>query len=161
MHRCAAQLGDAGESAEMALQLFLTAAYSASEQARSELIAYEFFEQVKLCRIIIDHSLCFLCQAAGGLATLAAGLGVSCRHSYCLRSPFQTALLNAPPWPALWGCCMAAASSPQSLAAPWCTKQQAIQQNCCARQISAEQSLPARTYTGRQASLSTLSNHLQ
>ena len=36
----------------MALQLFLTAAYSASEQAKSELIAYEFFEQVKLCRIM-------------------------------------------------------------------------------------------------------------
>ncbi|CAL5218743.1 g459 [Coccomyxa viridis] len=45
VHRCAAQLGDAGESAEMALQLFLTAAYSASEHAKSELIAYEFFEQ--------------------------------------------------------------------------------------------------------------------
>lgn len=51
VHRCAAQLGDAGESAEMALQLFLTAAYSASEHAKSELIAYEFFEQVKPCRI--------------------------------------------------------------------------------------------------------------
>ncbi len=46
VHRCAAQLGDTGESAEMALQLFLTAAYSASEHAKSELIAYEFFEQV-------------------------------------------------------------------------------------------------------------------
>ena len=46
VHQCAAQLGDAGESAEMALQLFLTAAYSASEHAKSELIAYEFFEQV-------------------------------------------------------------------------------------------------------------------
>ena len=50
VHRCAAQLGDAGESAEMALQLFLTAAYSASEHAKSELIAYEFFEQVTLCK---------------------------------------------------------------------------------------------------------------
>ena len=48
VHRCAAQLGDAGENAEMALQLFLTAAYSASEHAKSELIAYEFFEQVRL-----------------------------------------------------------------------------------------------------------------
>lgn len=49
VHQCAAQLGDAGESAEMALQLFLTAAYSASEHAKSELIAYEFFEQVTTC----------------------------------------------------------------------------------------------------------------
>lgn len=45
-HGCAAQLAEAGESAEMALQLFLTAAHSASEYARLELIAYEFFEQV-------------------------------------------------------------------------------------------------------------------
>ncbi len=55
VHRCAAQLGDAGESAEMALQLFLTAAYSASEHAKSELIAYEFFEQVRLCRISLTN----------------------------------------------------------------------------------------------------------
>ena len=46
-HGCAAQLAEAGESAEMALQLFLTAAHSASEHARLELIAYEFFEQVR------------------------------------------------------------------------------------------------------------------
>ncbi|EIE25972.1 vacuolar protein sorting-associated protein 35, partial [Coccomyxa subellipsoidea C-169] len=45
VHQCAAQLAEAGENAEMALQLFLTAAQSASEHARLELIAYEFFEQ--------------------------------------------------------------------------------------------------------------------
>ncbi len=49
-HGCAAQLAEAGESAEMALQLFLTAAHSASEHARLELIAYEFFEQVPATR---------------------------------------------------------------------------------------------------------------
>lgn len=53
VHQCAAQLGDAGESAEMALQLFLTAAYSASEHAKSELIAYEFFEQVTVLEALI------------------------------------------------------------------------------------------------------------
>lgn len=47
VHQCAAQLAEAGESAEMALQLFLTAAQSASEHARLEIIAYEFFEQVR------------------------------------------------------------------------------------------------------------------
>lgn len=46
VHQCAAQLADAGENAEMALQLFLAAAESASEHARLELIAYECFEQV-------------------------------------------------------------------------------------------------------------------
>ena len=51
VHRCAAQLGDAGENAEMALQLFLTAAYSASEHAKCELIAYEFFEQVRFTKV--------------------------------------------------------------------------------------------------------------
>ena len=35
-------------AAEMALQLFLTAAHSASEEAGLELTAYEFFEQVWL-----------------------------------------------------------------------------------------------------------------
>ena len=56
MHRCAAQLGDAGENAEMALQLFLTAAYSASEHAKSELIAYEFFEQVPFTAISVQSA---------------------------------------------------------------------------------------------------------
>ncbi|BDA44236.1 probable vacuolar protein sorting-associated protein 35 [Coccomyxa sp. Obi] len=45
VHQCAAQLAEAGDSAEMALQLFLTAAQSASEHAHLEIIAYEFFEQ--------------------------------------------------------------------------------------------------------------------
>ena len=48
MHGVAAQLVDTGGSAtaEMALQLFLTAAQSAASIARLELIAYELFEQV-------------------------------------------------------------------------------------------------------------------
>lgn len=47
VHQCAAQLAEAGDSAEMALQLFLTAAQSASGHARLDIIAYEFFEQVR------------------------------------------------------------------------------------------------------------------
>ena len=47
VHGCAAQLAEAGEAAEMALQLFLSAAHAASEHARLELIAYEFFEQAR------------------------------------------------------------------------------------------------------------------
>ena len=48
VHGVAAQLADTGVpgTAEMGLQLFLTAADSASEVARLELITYEFFEQV-------------------------------------------------------------------------------------------------------------------
>jgi hypothetical protein len=58
VHQCAAQLAEAGENAEMALQLFLTAAQSASEHARLELIAYEFFEQVCV------HPVAVCCVAA-------------------------------------------------------------------------------------------------
>ena len=50
VHGVAAQLSDTGipGTAEMALQLFLTAAHSSSEVAGQELITYEFFEQVLL-----------------------------------------------------------------------------------------------------------------
>lgn len=43
----AAQLAEV-PAAEIALQLYLQAAHAASEVARLELIAYEFFEQVIL-----------------------------------------------------------------------------------------------------------------
>ena len=69
VHGCAAQLAEAGESAEMALQLFLTAAHSASEHARLELIAYEFFEQAR------THA----CSRRSGIDL--AALAVSCRTS--------------------------------------------------------------------------------
>jgi len=47
VHGVAAQLGEAGDRPEAALQLFLAGAQSASEVARLELIAYEFFEQAR------------------------------------------------------------------------------------------------------------------
>jgi hypothetical protein len=47
VHGVAAQLGEAGDRPETALQLFLAGAQSASEVARLELIAYEFFEQAR------------------------------------------------------------------------------------------------------------------
>ena len=47
IHGVAAQLAEV-PAAEIALQLYLQAAHAASEVARLELIAYEFFEQVTL-----------------------------------------------------------------------------------------------------------------
>ena len=53
VHGVAAQLSDIGVpgSAEMGLQLFLTATHSSSEIAGLELITYEFFEQVSFKRV--------------------------------------------------------------------------------------------------------------
>ena len=112
LHRCAAQLGDAGESAEMALQLFLTAAYSASEHAKSELIAYEFFEQVCVGAVEVYEdvkSMSVMSMSAEPAPVIVEqhvhSMHLSlpvfmCRLSCCLRSPFQTALLSAQPCPA-------------------------------------------------------------
>ena len=47
VHGVAAQLAEAGDRPEVALQLFLAGAQCASEVARLELIAYEFFEQAR------------------------------------------------------------------------------------------------------------------
>ena len=49
VHSVAAELADIAQQAEMALQLFLMAAYCASEDAHLEHISYEFFEQVRAC----------------------------------------------------------------------------------------------------------------
>jgi Vacuolar protein sorting-associated protein 35 len=46
VHGIGAELAELAQEAEMALQLFLTAAHCASEEAHLEMIAYEFFEQV-------------------------------------------------------------------------------------------------------------------
>ena len=65
----------------MALQLFLTAAYSASEHAKSELIAYEFFEQVKLYR------LCHALIHAKGLPSCSV-CGSTCSGTECRMQAF-------------------------------------------------------------------------
>ena len=145
----------------MALQLFLTAAFSASEHAKSELIAYEFFEQVCLGAVGVREdvkSMSAMSMSAEPAPPIVKQHVPSmhlrlpviiCRLSCCLRSPFQTALLSAQPCPALLARCTAAIASLQSRAAPSSTKQQATLQSCCARQTSAGQSLHARTSTGR------------
>lgn len=47
LHASASQLAGVPAHAEMALQLFLACAASASEEAGLEVQAYEFFEQVR------------------------------------------------------------------------------------------------------------------
>ena len=155
VHQCAAQLAEAGENAEMALQLFLTAAQSASEHARLELIAYEFFEQVLWpVAIQLRCALSLYATQASEDTCLQSPcchdfLAIACRPSYCLRRRSQTALLSGWHWLALWGLCSGAASFPLSPGPHWSTRPLGTLPNCCARRTSAALSWPALTSTGR------------
>ena len=79
IHGVAAQLAEV-PAPEIALQLYLQAAHAASEVARLELIAYEFFEQV----------------CAAGSYIITAHLDCPALSVFCLLS--TCTLLHQPPY---------------------------------------------------------------
>ena len=65
-HRVIGVLAEVPACAEQALQMFLTSALAASEEARLEIIAYEFFEQAR------DASSCILSRSRPHTSSVAA-----------------------------------------------------------------------------------------
>lgn len=100
IHGVAAQLAEV-PAAEIALQLYLQAAHAASEVARLELIAYEFFEQV--CHITPTHSV--VCDpelqppstAIASLCVLYLGVAAQSHSAIQVKIGVTTARLKLDP----------------------------------------------------------------